>query len=213
MEKKQREPKNLIVYEAKKNIFKKMYYKWKLRNINDEVTTTELTVVKPKRDILKKIILSLLVILVILVIAAVIVIYSKLSKIEKITLNEDELAISQNVGDNYRNIALFAVDSRNMESDVGSRSDGIIILSINENTKQIKLYSVYRDTYTEVEGHDLTKITHAYAYGGPSLAIKTLNTNLDLNISEFVTVNFEAVADVVDLMDGVEIVQLVKLQK
>ena len=54
MEKKQREPKNLIVYEAKKNIFKKMYYKWKLRNINDEVTTTELTVVKPKRDILKK---------------------------------------------------------------------------------------------------------------------------------------------------------------
>ena len=74
-----------------------------------------------------------------------------------------------------------------------------------EKTKEVKLMSVYRDTYVEVEGHGLTKITHAYAYGGPQLAIKTLNTNLDLNISEFVTVNFEAVAEAIDLMGGIEI--------
>ena len=130
---------------------------------------------------------------------------NKLSKINYVSLNKDELAISDNVKEGYRNIALFAVDSRNLESYSGSRSDGIIILSINEKTKDAKLVSVYRDTYVQVEGHGYTKINHAYAYGGPTLAIKTLNTNLDLNISEFVAVNFEAVADAIDLIGGIEI--------
>ena len=148
---------------------------------------------KNKKDILKTIIIVLLIILLILILTTGIFVYNKFSKIERIKLDDEELAISQNVDDNFRNIALFGVDS------------GIIILSINESTKEMKLFSVYRDTYVEVEGHDLTKITHAYAYGGPSLAIKTLNKNLDLNISDFVTVNFEAVADAIDLIGGVEI--------
>ena len=156
---------------------------------------------RKKRNILKEIILILLVLLIAIILIIVIYVYSKLNKIEHIELNNDRLEVSDNVDSNvYRNIALFGVDSRNMESNEGTRSDGIIILSINKNTKDIKMTSVYRDTYTEVEGHDLTKITHAYAYGGPELAIKTLNKNLDLNISEFVTVNFEAVAETIDLI-------------
>ena len=67
------------------------------------------------------------------------------------------------------------------------------------------MLSVYRDTYVQIEGHGLTKITHAYAYGGPTLAIKTLNQNLDLNISEYITVNFDAVATAIDEMGGIEV--------
>ena len=86
-----------------------------------------------------------------------------------------------------------------------NRSDCIIIASINNDTKEINLVSVYRDTYVDIDGYGLDKITHAYSYGGPELAIKTLNKNLDLNIKEFVTVNFDAVADAVDALGGVNI--------
>ena len=67
----------------------------------------------------------------------------------------------------------------------------------------MKLISVYRDTYVQIEGHGLDKITHAYSYGEAPLAIKTLNTNLDLNITEFVTVNFDAVKEIIDNIGGI----------
>ncbi len=152
----------------------------------------------------KKIVILLGVLVVILLGIGCGFIENKLNKINYVELNTDELEVSDSVK-GYRNIALLAVDSRNLNSNDGSRSDGIIILSINEKSKDIKLLSVYRDTYLQVEGHGLTKITHAYAYGGPTLAIKTLNSNLDLNISEFVAVNFEAVANAIDLIGGIEI--------
>lgn len=69
----------------------------------------------------------------------------------------------------------------------------------------MKLISVYRDTYVQIQGHGLDKITHAYSYGSAQLALNTLNTNLDLNISEFATVNFDVVADAVDELGGIEI--------
>ena len=158
-----------------------------------------------KKKIIKRVIIALIIIFVILAGIIYAFIQDKLNKIDYVELNSDELEISGNVAKGYRNIALFAVDSRNLNNDDGSRSDGIIILSINEETKDIKLASVYRDTYVQVEGHGLTKITHAYAYGGPTLAIKTLNQNLDLNISQFVSVNFDSVATAIDAMGGVEI--------
>ena len=67
------------------------------------------------------------------------------------------------------------------------------------------MISVYRDTYVKIDGYGLDKITHAYSYGEAPLAIKTLNENLDLNIKEFVTVNFDSVAEAVDLLGGVEL--------
>ncbi len=160
---------------------------------------------KKKKRIFLKIIITLLLILSVILGVLAAFIINKLNKIDHVNLNNAELGISNNVKDGYRNIALFAVDSRNIKSDIGSRSDGIIILSINEKTKDIKMVSVYRDTYVQVEGYGLTKITHAYAYGGPTLAIKTLNQNLDLNISEFVTVNFDSVATAIDLIGGIEV--------
>lgn len=107
--------------------------------------------------------------------------------------------------DDYETFVVFGVDSRANELDKNTRSDSIILVSINKKTKEAKLLSVYRDTYVNVEGHGYTKMTHAYAYGGPELAISTLNTNFDLKIQDFVTVNFSAVTNLVDKVGGVEI--------
>ena len=132
----------------------------------------------------------------------------KLGKMQQVTINEEELNINSEVEENlseFRNIAIFAVDSRDSNLGKGNRSDGIIIASINNKTKEVKLLSVYRDTYVQIEGQGLDKITHAYSYGEAPLAINTLNTNLDLNIKEFVTVNFDSVAEAVNALGGVDI--------
>lgn len=154
----------------------------------------------------------LILILVILAIIAVgsgyFFIRGKLSKMQQVDIDENNLNVSQAVAENlsgYRNIAIYGVDSRDSDLGEGNRSDCIIIASINNDTKEINLISVYRDTYVDIDGYGLDKITHAYAYGGPELALKTLNENLDLNVTEFVTVNFDAVADAVNALGGIEI--------
>ena len=152
-------------------------------------------------------VLVLVIILVILVGSIFLFITNKLNKVQSIDLNEDELSVSTQVEENlaeYRNIAIFGIDSREDTYSKGNRSDCIIIASINNTTKEVKLLSVYRDTYVDIEGHGLDKITHAYSYGEAPLAIKTLNANLDLNIKEFITVNFDAVKDIIDSVGGIQ---------
>lgn len=105
------------------------------------------------------------------------------------------------------NIALFGVDTRSEDSFKG-RSDAIMILSVNTGTNKIKLISVMRDSFVPITQNGSTyhnKINSAYANGGPELAIKTLNTIFDLDISEYVTVNFFRLAEIIDLVGGVEI--------
>ena len=163
---------------------------------------------KKKRHIFRNTVIVLLVLLIGIVSAGYGYIQNKLGKLQKVEINKEELGISKEVSENltgYRNIALFGVDSRNHELEKGNRSDCIIIASINNSTKEVKLISVYRDTYVQIQGHGLDKITHAYSYGSAQLALNTLNTNLDLNISEFATVNFDVVADAVDELGGIEI--------
>ena len=159
-----------------------------------------------KLKLFGKIVLTLVIILAILVGAMFWYVNNKLGKMQKIDLNEEDLGISQEAKENlsgYRNIAIFGVDSRSDDYGIGNRSDCIIIASINNSTGDIKLISVYRDTYVKIDGHGLDKITHAYSYGEAPLAISTLNKNLDLNIKEFVTVNFDSVAKAVDQLGGV----------
>ncbi len=100
------------------------------------------------------------------------------------------------------NIALFGVDARHGEN---SRSDAIMIVSIDGARGKIKLSSIMRDSYVDVKDHGMTKICHAYAYGGPELAINTINRNFDLDIREYATVNFQDLAKIVDIIGGVEI--------
>jgi LCP family protein required for cell wall assembly len=122
-----------------------------------------------------------------------------------IVINEDVDVTTQTALKGYRNIACFGVDSRDGTLESGYRSDSIIIVSINQETKDVKLLSVYRDTCMKVQGWGFTKATHAYAYGGAELAMSMLNTNLDLDITEFATVDFGVMADIIDAVGGIEI--------
>lgn len=107
--------------------------------------------------------------------------------------------------DKTRDIALFGVDARSNSLGKGNRSDCIIVAHVNESKKQIKLYSVYRDTYASIPGYKSQKITHAYAFGDAILAINTLNLNFDLQIEDFVTVNFAVMEDIINLLGGVTV--------
>lgn len=152
--------------------------------------------------------LVLVVIILAVLTGAYIFVQQKIGKMQTIKIDEEELSISEHVEEKlsgYRNIAIFGVDSRSNNLEKGNRSDCIIIASLNNKTGEIKLISVYRDTYVKIDGYGLDKITHAYSYGSAQLALKTLNTNLDLNIKEFVTVNFDAVAEAIDELGGVQI--------
>lgn len=139
--------------------------------------------------------------------AAIWFVHDKISRMDRETekVDETELQISKNENlTGYRNIALFGVDSRHGTLGKGNRSDCIIIASVNNKTHDVKLVSVYRDTYVKIEGHGYNKINVAYAKGGAQLALKTLNANLDLNISEFVTVNFDVLSNAIDLLGGID---------
>ncbi len=107
----------------------------------------------------------------------------------------------------YTNIAVFGVDSRDNELKK-ALSDMIMIVSINNNTKQVKVVSVYRDSFLlfgEVGDMKFDKATHAYSKGGGEWAVRMLNENFDLDITDYVTVNFDAVASAVDAVGGVDI--------
>lgn len=108
--------------------------------------------------------------------------------------------------DGYYNILLLGVDSRDMDDLKGTRSDAIMIVSINKDTNDVKILSVYRDTFLKMgDTSSYDKITHACAKGGPEMTMKTLNQAMDLNISNYVVVNFKAVADLVDAVGGIEV--------
>lgn len=108
--------------------------------------------------------------------------------------------------DGFINILLLGVDTRDMEEIKGSRSDMIMIASINTKTYDVTLTSVYRDTYMKLgDTPTYDKITHACIYGGPEMTIKSLNQALDLNIDHYAVVNFKAVADIVDAVGGITV--------
>lgn len=139
---------------------------------------------------------------------------NKLDKIERPDGTTEQIDVSDAATDvmkeNYQTIALFGVDTRettDMTKKNAARSDAIIIACINNKTKEVKLCSVYRDCLLETAQPDSTtrKVTEAYFYGGPSGAVETLNKNLDLNITDYVTVDFKALANAIDALGGVTI--------
>jgi LCP family protein required for cell wall assembly len=109
----------------------------------------------------------------------------------------------KNMTDPPVNIALFAVDKRTAE-DAGN-SDVIMIISIDQTTGKIKMSSIMRDTYVKIDGKGMDKINAAYATGGPQLAIKTINQNFDMDIKDYMNVDFYSAAKIVDALDGVQV--------
>lgn len=162
---------------------------------------------KRKRKKHTKLILLIELVLILIAIAVgiIVLLYSKINKpdwddgkVYTNELNDDNMS-------RYINIALFGVDSRANDLTKNTRSDSIMIASINKYTNKIKLLSLYRDTYVFIPEHGYTKLNHAYAYGGPKLAIETINRNFDMNITDYITVNFSALTDVIDALGGVTI--------
>lgn len=170
---------------------------------------------KKKMNPVLKVFLIILLILVILIVgvlcAGYMFVNGKINKLQTENIDVTEIGISEENAERlegYRNIALLGIDTRADDYSLGNRSDCIIIASLNEKTGGVKLISVYRDTYVYVEENGnkkLDKITHAYSYGGPQNTLKSLNEALDLNITEYVTVNFDAVIAAVDALGGVSI--------
>ena len=134
------------------------------------------------------------------------------TKVGKVNMDEEVISqsINETVAENeqmsgYTNIALFGVDARDGELTKNTRSDTIIIASINNANGEIKLCSVYRDTYLNLSNDSYTKCNAAYAEGGPEQAISMLNMNLDMDIKNFITIGFRGLTDVVDALGGVPI--------
>lgn len=129
---------------------------------------------------------------------------AKLGMIDRLNIDENELSCVD--VDGYINILLLGVDSRDMENIEGSGADAIMILSIKEETGEVKLMSVYRDTYLKFGDTDTYgKITDSNRGEGPAMVIKSLNQAMDLNINKFVVVNFGAVADLVNAVGGITV--------
>ena len=99
--------------------------------------------------------------------------------------------------------ALFGVDSRSDQLDKGTRSDSIMIVKVDHDAKKIRMVSIFRDCMMNIDGHGYQKVTHAHAFGGPKLAVDTLNKNLDLDIKNYVTVNFNTVGEIIDEVGGI----------
>ena len=133
---------------------------------------------------------------------------SRLNKIETPQLDESKIVTNVTAPQmsGYTTYALFAIDKRSKNETLDSQnSDTIIVASINNDTKEVKLASIYRDTLLNIGNDIYTKANAAYAYGGPEQAISMLNTMLDLNITDYVTVNFSAMAEAVDALGGLDI--------
>ncbi len=114
--------------------------------------------------------------------------------------------------DGYTDIAVFGLDNRESGEYENGRTDVLMVFSINNDTDEVKMVSVYRDTYLNMTSEDnsYNKANAAYAIGGPQQAVDMLNQNLDLNIQNYVSVDFEAVIDMIDELGGVDDVEVSK---
>ncbi|MBC8061556.1 MAG: LCP family protein [Clostridiaceae bacterium] len=174
----------------------------------------------------KKIIFILSLIFILIIVTTGLIAFAEINKISSVKLpkSDDALGINTDVYNKLpggkqedtkveikeekkeptiTNIALFGDDRTS--PDKNGRSDSIIVFSINETDKSLKMCSIMRDSYVSIEGHGMTKINHAYSYGGNLLAIKTINQNFNLNIRDFIKVDFGGMQKIVDNVGGVEI--------
>ncbi|MEG1835490.1 MAG: LCP family protein [Oscillospiraceae bacterium] len=124
-------------------------------------------------------------------------------------LKQENLGISADISDKYgkseiKNIVVFGVDTRN-DNNFKGNSDVIMIVSVDKKKNTVKLSSILRDSYVAIDGKSNQKITHAYGYGGAELAVKTLNKNFNMDITDYVTLNFGKLSEAIDMLGGVDL--------
>ena len=151
---------------------------------------------------------------ILIVLLVVLYVLNRTELLSKVTYDDEVVQESVNelteetleVMEEYTNIALFGLDTRQAGSlGKGNRSDTIMVASINNDTKDVKIVSIYRDSYLNLANDKYRKCNEAYSVGGPEQAVAMLNMNLDLKIDHYMSVDFLAVSEVVDLLGGIEI--------
>lgn len=131
-------------------------------------------------------------------------VWAMFSKMEKVDLDKENLGSNKELSQKYKgvtNIALFGVDSQ----DGVGRSDSMMVATLDTINKKIKVTSILRDSYVKISGHGMNKINAAYSLGQEELAIKTINENFDLNIEDFVSVDFASLPKIIDKIGGVDV--------
>lgn len=155
---------------------------------------------------IKKITIALISILIIIPLMGIGYVYFKLNSIydkeEAKQINATEES-ERNKENGITNILLVGVDGNNMEK--GNRSDAMMIATIDEKNNDIRITSLARDTYVDIEGYGTEKLTHAYAYEGASLLISTIKNNFGIDVDKYVAVSFESFEKIIDILGGVEI--------
>ncbi len=173
---------------------------------NKKNTKKRLTKRQQKRRKRKILLIVEAVVLVVLIV--VLAVYMKMgqmgyNRIGTIETNDD---LDETILDDYTTIAFFGVDNRSVGNYDSGNSDSIMVCSINNNTKDVKIVSVYRDTFLDVDGEGkYRKCNYAYNHGGVEQALAMLNRNLDLDIQDYVAVDFNALVKAIDAVGGVEI--------
>ena len=161
---------------------------------------------RKKRRVLKNLLIAVICLLTAACAGFYLYAYRLINTVKRTPLDKNDIGINSEepqVYENVRNIALLGLDTR-QDNNVG-RSDAIVILTVDKAHNKLKLTSIARDTYVAIEGHSKDKLTHAYAYGKSQLAVKTLNQNFNLEISDYVTMNFFGLARVIDYINGVTV--------
>lgn len=161
----------------------------------------------------KKIFLIIMELLVLIILAITLYGISKLNRIQRpengimdqVEVNADIEQEVLAVTDKFLTIAVFGLDNRSNGNLDSGNSDVIIVVSINRDTQEVKMCSIYRDTYLDIGDGKYRKCNAAFAKGGPQAAISMLNKNLDLNITDYMTVDFNAVVECIDLLGGIEL--------
>ena len=158
---------------------------------------------KKKRGCLLRMIFRLLALLLVVVIGFFGFLLIRLQPADFPT-SDASLGVNSSISENsVVNIALFGVDARDYSQN--TRSDAIMILSVDMKHGKLKLSTLMRDTLVDVPGYGQMKLTESYAYGGPELTVRTINENFGMDIKEYATVTFKTMAEIIDAAGGVEI--------
>ncbi|MDF2865670.1 MAG: LytR family transcriptional regulator [Clostridia bacterium] len=164
-----------------------------------------------------KVVLTILVVIVLVIACVLGYIYSKISKINFEAIDKNDLEVNKNIYDeisntiskiefnNVKSVVFFGIDTRDTEGGYSGRSDTIMVASINPQNKGVSLVSIPRDTYVNIPGYGKDKINHSYAFGKEQLAIKTINSNFGLNLTEYVTIDFVGLIHVINKLGGIEL--------
>lgn len=168
-------------------------------------------IMKKKKSATFKVIITILIVLLVLIIAAAIFIFTKLHSLnnsinESLEREHSQLRHKAAKEGDPMTVVLYGIDSDSQreKENSGQRSDSIVLMSINPDEKKTVMVSVPRDTRTKIVGHGTTeKINHAYAYGGPDMAVKSLEHLMGVPVDHYISINMDGVKTVVDEIGGV----------